>query len=86
MLSSMTATQGVAYLRTLPSIRERCTRVHELAKQGLLDHFDYAPHNEVQVVKYCIEIIQVNPSQLTLIIPSNDILYISVISVLISNL
>lgn len=66
MLVNMTVSQHAAYLRTLPSIRERCTRVHELAKQGLLEYFDYIPQREDQVVKYCIDIIQVSPSQLSI--------------------
>ena len=50
----------ISYLRSLPSIRERCTRVHELAKQGRLEYFDYHPEKEDEVVKFCIGIIQVS--------------------------
>lgn len=60
----LTATQSATYLRTLPSIRERCNRVHELAKQGLLKHFDYVPQREEQVIRYCIDIIRVSSSRL----------------------
>lgn len=49
----------VAYLRTLPSIRERCGRVFELAEQGKLEYFDYHPSKEVDVVTFCTQIIQV---------------------------
>lgn len=48
-----------AYLRTLPAIRERCTRVHELAKQGKLEYFEYHPENEDAVAGFCVGIIQV---------------------------
>ncbi|KAI6165185.1 hypothetical protein EDD17DRAFT_1799361 [Pisolithus thermaeus] len=47
-----------AYLRTLPSIRERCSRVHELAKQGRLQYFDYHPDKEDAVIEFCAGIIE----------------------------
>lgn len=47
-----------AYLLTLPAVRERCTRVFDLAKQGKLEHFDYHPENESHVVDYCASIIK----------------------------
>jgi hypothetical protein len=47
-----------AYLRTLPSIRERCGRVFELAKQGKLEYFEYHPEKEADVVTFCTQIIQ----------------------------
>ncbi|KAG9082062.1 hypothetical protein FRC06_005261, partial [Ceratobasidium sp. 370] len=47
----------VAYLRTLPSIRERCSRVHALAQEGKLEYFDYHPEKEGEVVKFCAGII-----------------------------
>jgi hypothetical protein len=49
----------VAYLRTLPSIRERCSRVHDLAKEGKLEYFDYHPEKEKDVVEFCAKIIEV---------------------------
>lgn len=55
---SLTPQLQAAYLQTLPAIRERCTRVFELAKLGQLEHFDYHPENEAQVVDYCASIIQ----------------------------
>jgi hypothetical protein len=51
--------QTIEYLRTLLSIRERCGRVHDLAKQGKLQYFEYHPEKEEDVVNYCIRIIQV---------------------------
>lgn len=51
--------QTIEYLRTLVSIRERCGRVHDLAKQGKLQYFEYHPEKEEDVVNYCIRIIQV---------------------------
>ncbi|KAI0267317.1 DUF1688-domain-containing protein [Gloeopeniophorella convolvens] len=50
--------QTVEYLRTLPSIRERCQRVHDLARQGKLQYFEYHPDKEQDVADYCIEIIK----------------------------
>ena len=47
-----------AYLRTLPAIRERCSRVHTLAKEGKLDFFDYHPEKEPEVAAFCVEIIK----------------------------
>ena len=57
--SSLSREQMIEYLRTLPSIRERCGRVHDLAKQGKLQYFDYHPENEEIVTDYCIRIIRV---------------------------
>ena len=51
--------QTIEYLRTLPSIRERCGRVHDLAKQGKLQYFDYHPEKEEDATNYCIKIIRV---------------------------
>jgi Protein of unknown function (DUF1688) len=52
--------QMIEYLRTLPSIRERCGRVHDLARQGKLEYFNYHPEREQDVTEYCIRIIQVS--------------------------
>ncbi|GJJ14595.1 hypothetical protein Clacol_008861 [Clathrus columnatus] len=59
-LTTFTSTpQGAAaYLKTLPAIRERCSRVHDLAKQGKLEYFDYAPDKEDQVAEFCVNIIK----------------------------
>lgn len=51
--------QLAVYLRTLPAIRERCTLVHELAKENKLQYFDYHPDKEVDVANFCIEIMKV---------------------------
>ena len=56
---SISTEQTIEYLRTLPSIRERCGRVHDLAKQGKLQYFNYYPEKEGDVTDYCIKIIQV---------------------------
>ena len=53
--------QTAAYLRTLPAIRERCTLVHELAKQGKLEYFDYHPEKELDVANFCVDIMKVCP-------------------------
>lgn len=59
-LTSVFSPEGtVAYLRTLPAIRERCGRVFELAQQGKLEYFDYHPEKEADVAMFCTEIIQV---------------------------
>ncbi|KAJ7172934.1 hypothetical protein C8R43DRAFT_977939 [Mycena crocata] len=50
--------QTAVYLRTLPAIRERCTRVFELAKEGKLQYFDYHPEKEADVTAFCIDIIK----------------------------
>lgn len=56
---SSSRAQTIEYLRTLLSIRERCGRVHDLAKQGKLQYFEYHPEKEEDVTNYCIRIIQV---------------------------
>ena len=57
--SASSVENTVAYLRTLPSIRERCSRVHDLAKEGKLEYFDYHPEKEKDVVEFCAKIIEV---------------------------
>ncbi|KAF4612634.1 hypothetical protein D9613_011798 [Agrocybe pediades] len=52
--------QTARYLRTLPAIRERCTRVHQLAQEGKLQYFDYHPEKELDVAKFCVDIIKRN--------------------------
>ncbi|KAI0080486.1 DUF1688-domain-containing protein [Panus rudis PR-1116 ss-1] len=54
----LTPEQTAAYLRTLPAIRERCTKVHELAKEGKLQYFEYHPEKEDKVAAFCLSIIQ----------------------------
>ncbi|KAJ7482024.1 hypothetical protein FB451DRAFT_1338457 [Mycena latifolia] len=50
--------QTAEYLRTLPAIRERCTRVFDLAKEGKLQYFDYHPEKEDDVTSFCVDIIK----------------------------
>jgi len=47
-----------AYLQTLPAIRERCSAVHALARQGKLEYFDYHSEKEADVIDFCIKIIE----------------------------
>lgn len=49
----------VEYLCSLPSIRARCTQVHDLAKKGRLLYFDYHPEKEDEVVEFCKRVIEV---------------------------
>ena len=58
-VQSSSRIQTIEYLRTLLSIRERCGRVHDLAKQGKLQYFEYHPEKEEDVANYCVRIIQV---------------------------
>ena len=51
---------AAAYLRTLPAIRERCGRVHALAKEGKLEYFDYHPEKEQGAAAFYAEIIKVH--------------------------
>lgn len=51
--------EKIEYLRTLPAIRERCGRVHDLAKQGKLQYFEYHPDKETDAADYCSKIIKV---------------------------
>ncbi|KAF7295583.1 hypothetical protein MIND_01098300 [Mycena indigotica] len=53
--------QIAAYLRTLPAIRERCTRVFDLAKEGKLEYFEYHPEKERDVAAFCVDIIKIPP-------------------------
>lgn len=54
-----TPEQTAAYLRTLPAIRERCGRVHALAKEGKLEYFTYHPEKEADAAAFCVDIIKV---------------------------
>ncbi|KAI0795601.1 hypothetical protein C8Q75DRAFT_803467 [Abortiporus biennis] len=53
----LTPQQTAAYLRTLPAIRERCNKVHDLAKKGELEYFEYHPEKEDDVASFCLNII-----------------------------
>jgi hypothetical protein len=56
------------YLRTLPSIRERCTKVHDLAKEGQLQYFHYDPGREEAVIEFCASIMEVCLTSLPLLL------------------
>ena len=56
---SLTPEFKAQYLLTLPAIRDRCSQVHDLAKQGKLEYFEYHPENEEKVADFCLQIIQV---------------------------
>ena len=55
----VTPEQTAVYLRTLPAIRERCSRVHDLAKQGKLEYFEYHSEKEDDVAAFCATIMEV---------------------------
>lgn len=63
-LGNLNPQTQAAYLRTLPAIRERCSRVHDLATQGKLEYFDYHPEKEDSVAEFCLNIIKVHPLSL----------------------
>ncbi|KAH9840212.1 uncharacterized protein C8Q71DRAFT_482172 [Rhodofomes roseus] len=54
----LTPEQTAAYLRTLPAIRERCGRVHALAKEDKLEYFTYHPEKEADVAAFCVDIMK----------------------------
>lgn len=58
---SMSLQEKTTYLRSLPSIRERCSKVYEKATQGKLQYFDYHPENESAAVDVCLEVVNVGP-------------------------
>ncbi|KIM38861.1 hypothetical protein M413DRAFT_447555 [Hebeloma cylindrosporum] len=58
LAGAVSPSQTAQYLRTLPAIRERCGRIHELAKNGQLQYFDYHPEKEVDVAKFCISLMK----------------------------
>ena len=60
LAANLSPQQTAAYLQTLPAIRERCNKVHDLAKKGQLQYFEYHPEKEADVASFCLEIIQVS--------------------------
>lgn len=52
-------TDQARFLRTLPAIRARCTQVHDLAKKGALQYFDYDPGKLDAVIAFCASIMEV---------------------------
>lgn len=73
--AQITPQQTALYLRTLPAIRERCSRVHALAKEGKLQYFEYHPEKEDSVADFCIDIIKVRSH------PSNIVIDLMMLSV-----
>ncbi|KAG8215936.1 hypothetical protein J3R82DRAFT_7910 [Butyriboletus roseoflavus] len=49
------------FLRTLPAIRARCAQVHDLAKMGALQYFDYDPGKLDAVIAFCASIMEIPP-------------------------
>lgn len=59
MSSSTSVSPAVSHLRTLPSIRERCSLIfHHISSIGSGEYFTYNPSAEQDVAEYCIKIIQ----------------------------
>jgi hypothetical protein len=61
--SRFTQSTAAAYLRTLPSIRELCTRLFERAQKGELKYFDYDPAREAETVEFSASIIEVRSNR-----------------------
>lgn len=57
---SLPSPRQVAHLRTLPSIRERCSKVFQLAEKDQLDYFQYNKEKMSDVVEFCSGIIKVS--------------------------
>ncbi|KAI5121604.1 hypothetical protein M0805_009475 [Coniferiporia weirii] len=55
---SSSVSQKIAHLRTPTAIRERCGRVHALARLDKLEYFEYHPEKEADAVEFCTKIIQ----------------------------
>lgn len=57
--AASTISADVAYLRTLPAVRERCLKIFNVASSnGGLQYFFYDATKESDVADYCINIIQ----------------------------
>lgn len=69
-VQTLTPELKAQYLLTLPAIRDRCSQVHDLAKEGKLEYFEYHPENEEKVADFCLEIIQVT---CTLVLSQNPL-------------
>ncbi|CAM9666150.1 unnamed protein product [Heterosigma akashiwo] len=52
--------KGVAYLRSLPAIRERCSVIYEAAKAGTLSHFTLDLSKLDEVVEYVKQTMDIN--------------------------
>ena len=44
------------YLLTLPAIQDRCSKLHDPAKQNKLEYFVCHPDNEDKAATFCIDI------------------------------
>lgn len=53
---------GPSYLRTLPAVRERCSKVYKLAQEGQLEYFELHEDKLAEVVDFCGKIITVSCS------------------------
>jgi hypothetical protein len=51
--------ETVSYIRSLPAIRERCSKVYKLAQDDKLDHWTLNADREDDVLDYCARIIKV---------------------------
>ena len=60
------------YLRSLPAIRERCSKVHALAQEDKLHFFEYHPEKEEDAIKFCLNIINVGISYMNF--PPSDVI------------
>jgi hypothetical protein len=58
LLTAFGIDDQATYLRTLPAIRERCSKVFALAQEGKLQYFDYHPDKEADVAEFCTNIIR----------------------------
>jgi hypothetical protein len=56
-MSSSSNASKIAYLRSLPSIRERCAKVFALAEQGKLDYWTLDLTQESKIVDFVCELI-----------------------------
>ncbi|KAL7416831.1 DUF1688-domain-containing protein [Mrakia frigida] len=53
----MSSTSGPNYLRTLPAVRERCSKIYALAQKGELKYFDLHEDKLAEVVEFTGKII-----------------------------
>jgi hypothetical protein len=69
---------AINHLLSLQAVREKAHIVFDLAKQGLLNHFDYHPDRLDAVVEFVVGIIQVRYDTSTPLSssPSNKEIYI----------
>lgn len=57
-LSSDDIAQQISILRSLPTIRARCSQVHALAQQNRLQYFSYHPDKEQDAVEFCLGLMR----------------------------